>query len=106
MRIAIVVASSIACIALLAGPAGAQQDPFEPVIDPNAPVTTIDGTTTTGTDATGTGTTSVQPSVGSERLANTGSDVAPFMVIAYGLLVVGAGALYLVRLHAPRPVRR
>lgn len=104
MRIAIVVASSIACLALLAGPAAAQRDPFDPVIDPNAPLTTTGGTTTTGTGTTGT--TSVQPAVGSEGLANTGSDVTPFMVIAYGLLVVGGGALYLARLHAPRPARR
>ncbi|HWC13453.1 MAG TPA: hypothetical protein VG929_02520 [Actinomycetota bacterium] len=105
MRIAIVVASVLGLLAL-AGPAAAQRDPFDPVIDPNAAVTTTTGTTTTGTTTTGTGTTSIQPGVGSEGLANTGADVSPYLVVAYGLVVVGAGALYLAKLHAPRPTQR
>lgn len=105
------VASVLGCLLLLAGPAAAQSDPFDPVIDPNAAVTTTTGTTTTGTTTTGTGTTgtgttSVQPGVGSEALANTGADVSPYLVIAYALVVVGAGALYVAKLHAPRPIQR
>lgn len=108
MRIAIVVGWSLISLALLAAPAAAQRDPFDPVIDPNATVVTTTGvtTTTTSTTGTGTGTTSVQPGMGAERLANTGSDVAPYMVIAYGLLVIGAGATYLAKLHTPRRTHR
>ena len=104
MRSVMLLLASFACLMILAAPATAQRDPFDPVIDPNAATTTTTGTTTTG-GTTGE-TTGVQPVVGSEGLANTGSDVGPYLVIAYGLLVVGAGALYLSKLHAPRPVRR
>lgn len=106
MRIAIVIAWSLVSLALLAAPAAAQRDPFDPVIDPNATVVTTTGTTTTTGTGTGTDTTSVQPGVGADRLADTGGDVAPYVVIAYGLLVVGAGAVYLAKLHAPRPTHR
>lgn len=107
MRLALSIAAFTACLAVLAAPALAQQDPFEPVIDPNAPETTTGIGTTTGTGTTiGTGTTTgtgATTGTGSEALANTGSDVGPYLVIAYGLLVAGGGALYLAKLHAPRP---
>ena len=104
MRTLKLLLASLTCLVLLAAPAAAQKDPFHPVIDPNAATTTTTGTTTT-TTTTGDN-TGVQPAVGSEGLANTGADVEPFLVIAYGLFVVGAGALYLTKLHAPQPVDR
>lgn len=97
---------AMTCVALMASPALAQRDPFDPLIDPNAPTTTT--TTTGGTTTTGTtgGSQVFQPTDGSDALANTGSDVAPWMAIAYSLIVVGAGALALARMYQPHPVRR
>jgi drug/metabolite transporter (DMT)-like permease len=97
----VVVLLAITCIALAAGPALAQKDPFDPVIDPNAPATTTGGTST-GT----TGTTIVQPSVGSEGLANTGFDLRPWLALAYTLILIGGGTLYLSRQAKPHPIRR
>jgi hypothetical protein len=85
---------AIVVIVLWASPALAQRDPFRPVIDPNA----------TTAPATGTGTVSqpVAPApepVGSETLSNTGSDVLPWVTVGGGLMMIGLGALYAVRLY-------
>ena len=93
------------CIGVMAAPALAQRDPFDPVIDPNAPAVTTGGTTTTTTTDTTGGSQVFQPTDGSDALANTGSDVSPWMAIAYSLLVLGAGALALARMYQPRPAR-
>lgn len=92
-----------ACVLLVAAPALAQRDPFAPVIDPNAATTT---TTTTTTGSTDTAPFDDQSSGDSGALSNTGSDVSPLLVIAYGLLVLGATAVLLVRINAPTPLRR
>jgi hypothetical protein len=99
----LVVVLALVCLLLLAGPALAQKDPFNPVIDPNAGT----GTTTTGTTTTGTVTTGdpTEP-VGSEGLANTGADVEPWLVVAYGLVVLGGAAVIIARLQRPVPLRR
>ena len=106
MRKLIVIATLVSAgLVAAATPALAQRDPFAPVIDPNAATTT---TTTTGT----TGSTDTAPfggdqtSVDSGSLSNTGSDVSPLLVVAYGLLVLGGTAVMLARLHAPTPLRR
>ena len=92
----------ITCLALAAAPAYAQKDPFHPVIDPNAATT---GSTTT-TTTTGGDTTFTPPVIGSEGLANTGTDVTPWLAIAYALVVLGAGTLVLTRMYQPHPARR
>ena len=101
-----VLLGAMVCIGSMAGPALAQRDPFDPVIDPNASTvdTTTGGTTTT---ADTTGDPSIfQPTDGSDALANTGSDVSPWMAIAYALIVLGVGALVLGRMFQPRPATR
>ena len=98
---AVLVIAFLATIAL-SGSASAQRDPFDPVIDPNAgTVTTGDGTTTT--DGTVTGDTSVPGSIVSEDIANTGTDVTPFVVVAFVLLSLGGLALAWVRLNGSPP---
>lgn len=92
------------CLALLAAPALAQRDPFEPLIDPNAPATGATGTTSGST--TTTGGTVFEPTDGSDVLADTGSDVSPWMAIAYSLIVLGAGALVIARMYQPIVLRR
>lgn len=97
----LVVVLALVCLLLLAGPALAQKDPFDPVIDPNAGT----GTTTTGTTGTvTTGQTDPTEPVGSDALANTGPDVQPWLVIAYGLVVLGSTALVVARLQRPVPL--
>jgi hypothetical protein len=101
-KLLLVLTLVLICVPLIGGTASAQKDPFEPLIDPNAGTTT----TTTTTSTTGsTGDTFTPPSVGSEGLANTGADIEPWVALAYGLIVVGGGALALARLQSPRPVR-
>lgn len=97
------VALVLATLVLLAAPAFAQRDPFDPVIDPNAAPVVTTGTTTTDTSTT---TTTVPPNVGSDALANTGGDVAPWLAIAYGLVAMGAGAVVIGRMYQPQLVRR
>ena len=89
----------------LAGPAAAQKDPFHPLIDPNAAGSGSVPSTDAGGSATG-GSTTGQPPVGSDSLANTGMDVSPWLAIAYGLLAIGGGTLVLVRMYRPAPVRQ
>lgn len=104
MRKLIVIVTLVgACLAVAATPAMAQRDPFAPVIDPNAATTTTTTTTTGSTDTTPFGD---QTSVDSGGLSNTGSDVSPLLVVAYGLVVLGGTAVMLARLHAPKPLRR
>jgi hypothetical protein len=88
---------ALVCLALVAAPAAAQRDPFDPLIDPDA------GTTVGTTGGTGTVVTPSVPQqeVGSEGLANTGTNVEPWVAIAYGLVVIGGGILMIARLQEP-----
>lgn len=99
----VVMALTVACLAV-ASPAFAQRDPFDPVIDPNAGTTTT--TVPTGSDTGAIGDPTVQPSGDGEVLSNTGSDPAPWVVVAYGLIVLGGMAVIYARLNAPQPIRR
>ena len=101
-KLIVVVALAGACVAMAAQPALAQRDPFDPVIDPASATTT--GTTSTGTTTTSSDGTEVPFDSG--PLSNTGTDLSPWMVVAYGLLVLGGTAVVLARMHAPRPIRR
>lgn len=99
-------------VLVMVAPALAQaRDPFDPVIS-QAEITgagtgTGDGTGTngdgTGTDGTGTngddGAT-VLGENGADGLANTGSDTEPWLVAAYALIAVGAGALLVSKVNA------
>jgi len=92
---------TLVALLALAAPAAAQlRDPFEPL------VTEGEGTTgtTEGTGTTGGG-TEVQPQPATEVDANTGGDPSPFLIIAYGLLAIGVGAVIVSRTLGPQPVR-
>ncbi len=87
-------------LVVLATPAAAQlRDPFDPAIDPDAATTT---TTETTTDA---GQPVTQPAPTTDTLSNTGADLQGWVVVAFGIMAVGAGALYLFRLYA-RPLSK
>ena len=106
-KLAALIALALASLVLMAAPASAQRDPFDPVIDPNATVVTTGTTTTDGTTTDGTTTTTnLPPNVGSDELADTGTDVAPWLAIAYGLVAMGAGAVVIGRMYQPQLVRR
>ena len=92
---------AVVALIVLAAPAAAKlRDPFDPAIDPEAATTT----TTTGT-TTDAGQPVTQPVPTTDTLANTGSDVQGWVVVAFGIIAVGAGALYLFRLYA-QPLTR
>lgn len=87
-------------VALFAVPAFAQaRDPFEPLVsEESAGTTTVD----TNGDTTTTGTTEDPfEENGSDGLPNTGSDPSTWLVAAYGLVVLGAGAIVLARISHP-----
>lgn len=83
-------------LVVLATPAAAQiRDPFAPAIDPDAATTT----TTTGT-TTDTGQPVTQPAPTTDTLANTGADIQGWIAVAFGIMAIGGGALYLFRLYS------
>jgi hypothetical protein len=98
-KLTMLVSLAFVVVTLLAAPALAQRDPFDPVIDPNPPTTTTDGTTSSGEGPV------VQPVPGTDVMANTGSDPSPWLAIAYALVAVGAGAIVIAKLHQPAPIR-
>ena len=102
-KLLVVMALTVACLAV-ASPAFAQRDPFDPVIDPNAATTTT--TAPTGSDTGTVGDPTVQPGGNGEVLSNTGSDPSPWLVVAYGLIVIGGMAVIYAKLHTPQPIRR
>lgn len=83
-------------VVMMAAPAFAIRDPFDPAID-LTPDTAPAGDTGAQVD-TGDGGATVGPQVvdnGSEGLAATGADTEPWLVAAYGLIVAGAAAVAL-----------
>lgn len=92
MRKVLVVALVVTIVALSAGPAFALRDPFEPQIDTDAGAATTDSGAVVEAEPQ-------TPTVESEELATTGARVGDWLVVALGLMVVGAAALYLVRLY-------
>ncbi len=102
-RALLLLVAAVIALLSIAAPAGAQaRDPFDPLVDENAATTgTVTGTTTVdaGTDPTTTDTF-----VETERLANTGSNVQPWLMVAYTLMALGAASLVVGRMRAP--VRR
>ena len=89
-----------------AAPAFAIRDPFDPVIsqaEATGGTATGDGTGATG-DGTGTDGAAAGDDVvagnSSEGLANTGADTEPWLVAAYALIAIGAGAVVLSKVNA------
>lgn len=90
-----------------AAPALALRDPFDPVIS-QAELTGAGDTAGDGTGATGDGTGTDDGAAGddvvagnsSEGLANTGADTEPWLVAAYALIAIGAGAVAISKLNA------
>lgn len=88
-------------------PALAQvRDPFDPVISQAELTGAGDGAGTDGTgttdDGTGTDGTAGDDVVAgnsSEGLANTGADTEPWLVAAYALIAIGAGAVAVSKLN-------
>ena len=81
-------------VVFAAAPALAQvRDPFDPVIS-QAELTGTETGTQTGTEVgtNGDGATVVGEN-GSETLANTGANTEPWLVGAYMLIAIGAGAV-------------
>lgn len=97
-------------VLVMVAPALAQaRDPFDPVISQAEITGAGTGTGTngdgTGTNGDGTGTNgddgaTVLGENGADGLANTGSDTEPWLVAAYALIAVGAGALLVSKVNA------
>lgn len=102
-----IVASLLGLFVVLtsAAPALALRDPFDPVIS-QAELTGAGDTAGDGTGAAGDGTGTdgaagddVVAGNSSEGLANTGADTEPWLVAAYALIAVGAGAVAISKLN-------
>ncbi len=97
-------------VLVVAAPALALRDPFDPVISQTQLTAgTGDGTgdgTGTGTgdtDGTGTDGTGTEVSAGADQMATTGSETEPWLVAAYTLIAVVAGAVVLSRINSTQP---
>ena len=111
MRKAIVVLlAGLVLVVAFAAPAFALRDPFDPVVD-LTPETAGGGgggqEEATEVDVGGGGGTQVsETATPAETLANTGSEVEPWLVMAYGLIAVGAAAVVVSKTSTPvRPKR-
>jgi hypothetical protein len=87
-------------VVMMAAPAFAIRDPFDPTIDLTPETASAGGDTGAQVDTgdTGDGGATVDgqvDDVGSEGLAATGADTEPWLVAAYGLIVAGAAAVAL-----------
>lgn len=95
-------------VLVMAAPALALRDPFDPVISQaelsgGTGDTSGDGTGTTDGDGTGTTDDGSQVSGGADVMANTGSETEPWLVAAYALIAIGAGAVVLSKLNSTQP---
>ena len=109
MRKAIVVLlAGLVLVVAFAAPAFALRDPFDPVVDltPEAQGggggPSEEGATNTNAEVG----EEVSGATQSETLANTGSEVEPWLVVAYGLIAVGVAAVVLSRTYTPVRSRR
>jgi hypothetical protein len=99
MRRFLVLALAAGLLTLWLAPAAlAQRDPFKPVTGPGS----SSSSEPAPEDQSGPLTNpelepQTQPENDSDNLATTGSDPAPFVVIAYGLIVAGAAGVFLAR---------
>jgi hypothetical protein len=111
MRKAIVVLlAGLVLVVAFAAPAFALRDPFDPVVD-LTPETEGGGGGGRASEEGATTSVEVGAQVSrsvtqAETLANTGSEVEPWLVVAYGLIAVGAAAVVLSKTSTPvRPKR-
>ncbi|MGH2818173.1 MAG: hypothetical protein ACRDJS_06895 [Actinomycetota bacterium] len=112
MRKAIVVlVAGLLLLVAFAAPAFALRDPFDPVVDLTPETAGGSGgggaeEEATRADVGGSGGTEGGTITNSETLANTGSDVEPWVVVAYGLIAVGAAAVVLSKTFSPLRTKR
>ena len=111
MRKAIVVLlAGLVLVVAFAAPAFALRDPFDPVVD-LTPETEGGGGGGGASEEGATTSAEVGAQVSrsvtqAETLANTGSEIEPWLVVAYGLIAVGAAAVVLSKTFTPvRPKR-
>ena len=107
MRKAIVVLlAGLVLVVAFAAPAFALRDPFDPVVD-LTPEAGGGGASEEGaTTSVEVGAQVSRAVTQAETLANTGSEVEPWLVVAYGLIAVGAAAVVLSKTFTPvRPKR-
>jgi hypothetical protein len=108
----------VGLVVLAAGPASAQRDPFDPVTGPQNDSSQEDESTQGGgvfeEPEDEAGGTVEEPEVdpnqnqddnGSDVLANTGTDISGWLVLAYGLIVAGGSAVLVGRTWRPQSHR-
>lgn len=107
----------IAILLAAAGASGAaaqQRDPFDPRVEPGggaegAPADEAGETQPTGQQPFQQPAQQQPAETGADRLAETGSEVEPWLAVAYALAALGAGAVVLSRTSRTplaRPPRR
>ena len=97
--------SSLVVVVFAAAPALAQQDPFEPR-NPGGGTGGQTTQPTPGQPDTGNQQAQEPPSTGqtTEGLPNTGADPKPWIVLAYGLIFIGAALVTVSRTLRVSPV--
>lgn len=97
-RTFVVVALVLGSGLLLAAPAAAQRDPFQPAAGQGGAIEAPPGSGTQEEPA------QVAPPP-TDPLANTGAEIEPWLALAYGLIAAGAGAVTIGRVARPTPAK-
>lgn len=110
-RFSIVLVAALTALVVLASPALALRDPFDPVIDLTADTggATSGNGTAGGANGSGDGTagdgTSSNPGAQSDAFPNTGANTTGWLAIAYVLLASGGALVVFSRIDTPSPER-
>jgi ABC-type Na+ efflux pump permease subunit len=95
---------ALASLLLMAAPALALRDPFDPVITSDSESSTTGSSETSSTVDVPTLTTDENPFT--DGVPTTGVDASSWLVVSYLLVVFGAAAIVLARTLRPAPSRR
>ena len=99
--------AALAIVLVVAAPALAQRDPFDPVIDLTVDTSGAGASDPDGTGTAGTGDTdpTSNPDARADVFPNTGADTSGWLAIAYVLLASGIGLVVFSKTMSPAAQR-
>jgi hypothetical protein len=93
-------------VMIVAAPAFAQRDPFEPLVTKDTSSNAGDtGNSVGGSAENNTDSNENQPANDSGALPTTGSDIDGWLAAAYLLVALGAAAVVVAKTNSPEPTR-
>ena len=104
-RAVLTMAAGALLVMIVAAPAFAQRDPFEPLVSKNTGSNVSDTGNSVDGSANNEDSNESQPSNDSGALPTTGSDIDGWLAAAYLLVALGAGAVVVAKTNGPEPTR-